>query len=209
MGEQRMSYIIFFPRSGACRVFESYNLAQANYPNHAILTSSNDIPLGEAHLWYENLFEYLDAEGKHFVYGMEAVTSKITPRTFWKPRYAEAKLTPIQFQSAFWDLANECGDKVSRHNVSNEQGRKGKRPMGFRIDLVRANEVLAASPKLPKQAVAIVRFLTEQEFDYYTRDEMIRLCNSVPFLQAIKTRQDPYRIWRYYSPTLHKLGVLK
>lgn len=201
-----MNYVVFFPRSGAVRVFDSYNLAQANYPNLPIITGPSDIPKDQVLTWYENLFEYLDAEGKHFNHGSTHVTAN--GKVFEKPRYAEDHFTAQNLQSMFWELAITCGNRVSRLNASNEI-RRGKRPVGFRIDLIRANEVLAANPKLPKQAMAIIRFLVEQEHDYYTRDEMIRLCNTVPFLQALKTRQDPYRIWRYYTPTLAKLGVVK
>lgn len=202
-----MTYAVFFPSTGAVRLFEAYNLAQATYPKQPILQGHHQVPRDKAHLWYERLFEYFDSEGKHFRHGTEAVT--VQSKTFWKPRYAEEKLDADLVAQAFWQLAETCGNKVTKYAANNQDGKKGKRKQGYTVDLVRANEVLAESPKMPTQALSIIRFLTEQEHDFYTRDEVIKMCNSVKFIQAMKTRQDPWRIWRYYTKDLIKLGVLK
>lgn len=199
-------YLVFFPQTGACRHFDSYNLAQASYPRQPILTGLDDIPVAKALHWYEQLFEYADSAGKHFTHGTTHVTHVQTKDTFPKVRTAEDLEEP-QLLTAFWNLALAVADRVTRDHT---KGRKGKRPTGYKIDLVKANEALAdTSLKIPDQARAIIAWLTNQEFDYYTREEMIRHCHSVIFLKAIKTKQDPWRVWRYYGPLLTKLGVLR
>lgn len=205
-------YVIFFPRTGAARVFESYNLAQATYPRMDVLAGPESVPASEALIWYEQLFEYLDAEGKHFQHGTTHVTlARDQSQMFPKVRVAEER-DALDLRETFWRLATTCGDRVTKYAPNNESVKRGKRKVtGYAIDLVRANAALVdpSIPQMPAQARAIVEFLTEQEFDHYTRDEMIRVCSSVAFLRKIKTRQDPWRIWRYYSPLLHRLGVIR
>jgi len=91
--------------------------------------------------------------------------------------------------------------------------KKRGRPTGFSIDLVQANVVLSAIKareiKAPAQVRAVIELLTNKEFDYYTADEMKRLCNSSEFYKAVCTEQDGWRIWRYYQPMLRELGVVK
>jgi len=202
-------YAVFFPQTGAVRVFESYNLAQATYPRQSILVGPDSVPADKALTWYEQLFEYLDAEGKHFVHGDSYVTSNEGRKTFPKIRTAET-WDANGIRQAFWELAVTCGNRVTKYAPNNETGKRGKKVTGYHIDLTRANEVLADTETLlPDQAKAIIRFLTEQEFDYYTRDEMIKTCNGVKFIQAVKTRQEPWRIWRYYAKTLSTPGLIK
>ena len=201
-----MPYIIYFPNTGTARVFESYNLAQANYPKQPILSGPNMVPPEKALEWYEALFENLDSAGTHFTYGTERVTSIKSSTTYPKPRYAEG-LDTKALQETFWRLAVDCGDRVNRHLRNNET--KGKRASGFRVDLVAANATLASQTPMPEQARSIIQFLTEQEYDFYTREEMIRTCHSLAFIKHVKTKQDPWRIFRYYGPLLTKLGVLK
>ncbi len=197
-------YVVFFARTGTARKFESYNLAQANYPNMPILAQPRDIPADYAITWYELLFEWVDSAGT-FKHGTDRVTYIPNASIHPKPRVVETK-TPSYAQEAFWKLAVAAASPVSVHN---QGGKRGKSPSSYAVDLPRANSVLASQEKMPAQAKAIIQFLVEQEFDFYTKEEMQKLCNHYRFIAAMKTQQDPWRIFRYYRPLLQSLGVLK
>ena len=61
---------------------------------------------------------------------------------------------------------------------------------------------------MPKQAAAIIRRLGEERHDFYSKEEMQRFMSSVKTLQAINTKQDPWRIFRYYRQVLISNKVL-
>jgi hypothetical protein len=186
-------YLVFFPTSGVCRKFDNFNLAQAAYPNRDVLVDPSTVSFKD----YEEFFEWVDSRDQ-FKHGQTHATHVLSSTVHPKPRHIE-NLPLSHTQSAFWELARVAADSVTKI------GRKN----GYTVDLPRIHELIAAQHKMPGQALSICQFLANQEYDYYTKEEMRALCASYRFIAAIDTRQNPWRIFRYYRPLLTQLGVLK
>jgi hypothetical protein len=215
-------FVTYFPNTGTCRVFDSYNLAEATYPRHPIIQEGGVLKAYSAFKkanptnaqtindWYELMFEWIDSTGKlQFVDGRSVKSP--SGKLHLRPKYHDDDPAEV-LAEAFWSLAMDCGNTVSALPAS-AQEKKGKRATGYSIDLVRANvvlaEIAAKSEKVPKQVKALIEVLTNEEFDFYTTAEMQKLCNSSRFYKAVDTTQDGWRIFRYYTPTLGRLGVIK
>lgn len=216
-------YIIFFPSTGVCRVFDSYNLAEATYPKQPIIQEGGVLaafnkfkranPKSEQtiHDWYEELFHWIDSQG-YLTQDSSGRFSRSPTNTIHKrPKYHDDD-TPETMAEAFWRLAVNAGNIVKAKPTASVEKKRG-RPTGYNIDLVQANVVLQAlqtrEMKAPAQVKQMIEFFTEQEFDYYTLAEMQRTCNSSAFSMKVKTVQDGWRIFRYYTPMLREMGVLK
>lgn len=216
-------FIIFFPQTGVCRVFESYNLAEATYPKQPIIQQGGVLAAFQKfkranpksdqtiHDWYEELFHWIDAAGNltHDSSGRFARASTGTMHK--RPKYHDDDDEQTMAE-AFWRLAINAGNMVRSMPAAASEKKRG-RPSGYSIDLVQANVALQALQtreiKAPAQVKQMIEFFTAQEFDYYTLPEMQKVCNSSAFYQAVKTTQDGWRIFRYYTPMLKEMGVLK
>ena len=211
-------FVVFFPATGACRVFDSYNMAEATYPRQPIMQKSTVETVFKKirakddtiHDWYERLFEWVDSSG--YLAFVDGVSVKSPSGSVHKrPKYHDDDDDPTMYV-AFWQLAVNAGNAVKKIPAAASEKKRG-RPAGYRIDLVQANVVLeqikTREVKVPAQVRSLIELFTEQEFDYYTLAEMQRLCNSSAFYKLITTKQDGWRIFRYYAPTMTQLGVLK
>jgi hypothetical protein len=220
-----MPYLIFFPSTGAVRLFNEYNLAQATYPHNPIIPDWQGV-LAQVkvankargrnedehtvHAWYEAMFEWIDATG-HLTF-VDGVEIKAPDGSLHKrPKYHDDDDAET-VAKAFWKLANASAKAITKQPLPSSEKKRG-RPTGYSIDLVQANVALDAirsrEVKVPEQVRAVIELLTNKEFDYYTADEMKRLCNSSEFYKKVRTEQDGWRIWRYYQPMLRELGVVK
>lgn len=215
-------FVVYFPQTGACRVFDSYNLAEATYPKQPIISSVDVLPSLVAkhnkqaktdltiHDWYESMFEFIDSTGS-----LEFVDGKVVKARngslHKRPKYHDDDPAEVLYK-AFWQLATNAGNIVKVQPAAASEKKRG-RPSGYRIDLVQANVVLEAVKtreiKVPLQVRQMIEFFTEQEFDYYTLAEMQKTCNSSAYYMHVKTTQDGWRIFRYYTPLMTELGVLK
>lgn len=188
-------YLIFFPETGVARKFRSYDQAQEHYPGHDVLAGPIAVPLDAVEYWYEQLFDWaVDRDS------LRVGTSQATSADGRHHPSPSNLDHPKTSREAFWRLAESVADTVSF-----------KKKDGYMVNLARCDSLLANRELevLPTQAWSIVEFFAEERRDYYTRDEMRRLCNTVAFLVKVKTRQDPWRIFRYYRPTLTHIGVLQ
>lgn len=216
-------FAIFFPSTGVCRIFESYNLAEATYPKQPIIQEGGVLatfqkfkranPKSDAtiHDWYEELFHWIDAAG-HLTQDSSGRFSRSPTGTMHKrPKYHDDDDEKTMAE-AFWKLAINAGNLVRSMPAAANEKKRG-RPAGYSIDLVQANVQLMAlnarEIKAPSQVKQMIEFFTEQEFDYYTLAEMQKITNSSAFYQKVKTTQDGWRIFRYYTPMLKEMGVLK
>lgn len=213
-----MAFVVFFPTTGACRVFDSYNLAEATYPKQPIIQKGGVLAAfrkyakqcDSIHDWYERLFEWVDSSG--YLSYVDGISVRSPSGSLHKrPKYHDSDDEQTMVVS-FWELAVNAGNHVKKLPAPASEKKRG-RPAGFRIDLVQANVVLenikTREVKVPAQVRAMIELFTKQEFDYYTLAEMQRLCNSSQFYQHINTKQDGWRIFRYYTPMMTELGVLK
>lgn len=217
-----MKAVIYFPSTGTARVFDSYNLAEATYPNNPIIANEHQVlavleKYNKAnrkneqtiHDWYENLFINMESTGRYKRNAAQTMM-EVGNSTFDRPKYLDDH-TPAQMAMAFWKLATSQ-TAVSKLIAPASEKKRG-RPTGYTIDLVQANVALEAIKvreiKVPLQVRQMIELFTKQEFDYYTLPEMQRLSNSSAFYAAVKTTQDGWRIFRYYTPILRELGVLK
>jgi hypothetical protein len=215
-------FIIFWPQTGVCRVFDSYNLAEATYPKQPIIQQGGVLAAFQKfkkanpkidktiHDWYEELFHWVDAAGYLTHDGsrnVKAPNGTVHKKPKWHDDDDEQTMA-----EAFWRLAINAGNMVRTMPAAASEKKRG-RPSGYSIDLVQANVQLMAlqtrEVKAPSQVKQMIEFFTAQEFDYYTLPEMQKICNSSAFYQTVKTTQDGWRIFRYYTPMLKEMGVLK
>jgi len=215
-------FVVYFPNMGTCRVFDSYNLAEATYPKQPIIQQGGVLAAFRAfkkanpkndqtiHDWYEKLFEWIDSTGR-----LEFIDGKIVKSPSGsihrRPKYHDDDDEQTMAE-AFWKLAINAGNFVRSQPAPANEKKRG-RTAGYSIDLVQANVQLSAlnarDIKAPAQVKQMLEFFTEQEHDYYTLAEMQRICNSPQFYMKVKTTQDGWRIFRYYTPMLKQMGVLK
>lgn len=217
-----MDCIIFFPATGIARKFNSYNLAQATYPKLDIMTNPTSVvevlkkflrtnPKSEAtiHDWYEALHINMEASGR-YERTPDQKNLIVGHLHFPIPKYLDDE-TAEHMADWFWKLA-VATPAIKAENTPSSMKRKG-RPTGFTIDLVMANVVLdrirARETKVPAQVRGIIEYLTQQEFDYYSAQEMQRAAESPAFHKQINSVQSGWRIWRYYTPLLRELEVIK
>jgi hypothetical protein len=202
-------------------VFDSLNLAEATYPRQPIIQNEFQLLAVLAnynktnrkddtiHDWYEALHINMEATGRYERNRAQTLLL-VSGQEFAVPKYLDDH-TPAQVAAQFWKLAT-AQPAVSRHILPSSEKRRG-RPTGYTIDLIRANEAIEAIRakviKMPKQVVGILQVLVGEEFDFYTAAEMQRLANTARFYKHVSTTQDGWRIFRYYTPQLRELGVLK
>ena len=103
-----------------------------------------------------------------------------------------------------WELAMDAGDKV---RSAPQQESLPPLRKGFVINLPSIKAVLADTT-IPKQARALAQLFLTEQFDFYTSEEMRTLMKTQRAYAALKTRQDAWRIFRYYRPTLVTNGVI-
>lgn len=215
-------FIIFWPQTGVCRVFDSYNLAEATYPKQPIIQQDGVLaafqkfkkanPKSEQtiHDWYEELFHWVDSAG-YLTHDGTKTAKAPNGTTHKKPKWHDDDDEQTMAE-AFWKLAINAGNAVKTMPAAASEKKRG-RPSGYNIDLVQANVQLMALQtrdiKAPAQVKQMIEFFTEQEFDYYTLAEMQKIANSSAFYKKVKTSQDGWRIFRYYTPMLREMGVLK
>ena len=207
-----MKTIKFAPQTGATRLFLSYNLAQEWFPNaHLIVRPSgfNDvvnhkgepIPL---HYQYNAMFNWrprllcLD-ENTYFNKDHEIL---VAPHSFHQ-------LDESEQLDMLWRLAWSIGNLVTAppygSEVKHNPTAQAVLRQGFVIDLDAAEQ--AHDTDLPKQAKAIAAGLHKAQYDFYTESEMREFMLNLVAERVLKTKQDPWRILRYYRKDLTHHGV--
>jgi hypothetical protein len=209
-----MKVMAFYWQTGSTRLFHSLNLAQTWLPNSRELYFSPKDLLDrrkpeELLLGYEGLFwwsyerDLLHFDTEHAIYAKTpdgTMTYELVPHPRNGPRLSDSELA-----ETIWRVGWILGDLVTRPPNARSMP-------GFLVDLKRCKAVLAEwegkTLKLPKQAAMIVSRLVEESYDFYTEDEMVKFMEGWKTVKAINTKQDPWRIFRYYRPALTELGVL-
>ena len=193
-----MEAILLNERTGTMRVFSSLNLAEAIFGIGRPITGPTDLlkryPGDKLYVIYENCYAWCNER-------------KPIPNTFVTPRQAWDMLDTKQVADSIWVLGRELGDRTTR--IPKVQEGDGKpTSAAYVVDLRMAQAILASKKDLVKQARQLIQVLVNEGYDFYTKTEIRRVLNSPKACQTIKSRQDNWRIFRYYRPILKDLGVL-
>ncbi len=204
-------YYLIFERTGSARVFASLNLAQEWYGNK-VRYYTGPKALMERFADYELLDLYTNLVSWHW----DKVLHDGSPtqpgpiyskknRMFFPHPHNCGSLDKSELAKTILQFCDECAEHVGK------PPRAEQKP-GYTIDLKKAKQVMDAHEhgqlKVPKQVMGLVDALVDASFDFYTKEEMRSTCNTVAFLRRLKTKQDPWRIFRYYTPQLVELGVV-
>lgn len=182
-----MNYLVVFPTTGVCRAFTHFNLIQEWY-------NACTAPV----LRPSDLADLRDHKGK--VIPLSEVHMNIARRNHSNVGYDGDPETT-------WKMAHAVAEVINRPprqdpNPSPQQVLR----QGFLVDLNTAKT--AIEEKMPKQAKVIVQCLIKAGYDFYTETEMRQLMLQAQADRVLKTKQDPWRILRYYRPLLSNMGVL-
>ena len=198
---------VIFMETGVVRLFDSYNQAQAIFPNceHRFVTRPSELVAK---------FKLPRTYERVLAWALERADERVGPAPtnwMWPP---SPGWTDADYANRIWSLAMECGDMTrSSFVISQPAEGKMKRDPGYVINVDLAKTIYQGwvdkTVKLPKQAVMIAKWFADEGYDFYTKDEMLRNSSKVSFILAIATKQDPWRILRYYTPALVALGVIK
>lgn len=191
-----MLTIAFFPQTGSVRLFQSYNLAQEWFPSHYLITRPHE-------------FHDHPVPGNTPKFTAEECYQSMAARHSDKVPYGFRDLH-IDPGEACFALAEIVGERVNTAPYA-AYARLDDAPTsvlkrGFNIDLVKAKAAMEA--KIPKQARVLARVLYEAQHDFYTKDEMQKFVGSPAVWTKLNTKQDPWRIFRYYRNHLVQHGAI-
>lgn len=201
-----------FARTGVVRLFKSYNMAQAVFPGfaHGLFTRSSEIKGRTTPEQQRKTFDMVLAWAEDRG-GSDERCPMLSPRhQHWFDNYQDY---PDDLPAAIWELAFAYGDWTRRATLGNEEdGAPAARKAGYTVDLEACRRLItdvgSGSISAPRQSVAIAQVLVNEGFDFFTAEELQALTRTVRFIVAMKTKQDPWRIMRYYSPLLVQHGCI-
>ena len=216
-----MKTIKFSPGTGATRLFKSYNLAQEWFPNALLVVRPSMFHGFVDHRRFPIPIENMYAD--MFNWGLDRDAYVVLDENTFISKRNKVPIThPRSFHNLddkdqhMWDLAWEIGDLVETppyHAYSTQKSNSHSvLAAGFVVDLQAAQQTIdlveKKQIKLPKQAVAIAKRFIDEQFDFYTSEEMRKFMSSSRTVMAINTRQDPWRIFRYYRKALISNKIL-
>lgn len=103
-----------------------------------------------------------------------------------------------------WGQAN--GDRVERAGTARSDAREELYTVN--VQLLKDPDMEGLIKTLPHQARVIAKALADAEKTSYTVEELSSLGNRLVASTQLKTKQDPFRVIRYYMPTLYDLGLV-
>ena len=201
---------VIFQETGVVRLFNSYNLAQAVFPNceHRFFNRPSELAakLGpqKLRLNYERVLAWC----------LDRSDRKVGPTVTHWHWPVPVDWSDADIANELWRLATMCGDLTKGTNtLSAPEDGKMKIVPGYVIELSIAKQLFDdwanKLESIPKQAAMIAKWFADEGYDFYTKDEMVKCTGKVSFIMAISTKQDPWRIMRYYTPLLERYGVIK
>ena len=208
--------ILLHTRTGICRSFKSYDLAfmwvhERREHEKYIFTGPDDfnwMSSSDRKVLYPLLEDWADWRWR----GRGKPQKSLIPYSVFADRSREGQ------NGYFWRAVNDIADPVtvSPHWISGG---------GVIIDLDKCNELLlqkkwvsldVKAPHLPPrerypahQMVDIVKALRAKDETYMTEETLEKFIRSYSVTKILDTRQDNWRIFRYYRPVLEQLGVLR
>ena len=107
-----------------------------------------------------------------------------------------------------WDILKQEADWVENPPPWVRETEKVKRQKVYHIDLDKAKEALSHDDMRIKQLKALIQLLINEDAMMLMEEEIKSLVNSTKFFKLTKTKQDPWRIFRYYRQWLIEYGVI-
>lgn len=108
-----------------------------------------------------------------------------------------------------WDILKNEADWVEEPPSWVKQTEEGKKQKVYHIDLDRAKLALEHNDMRIKQLKALVQLLINEDAMLLTEEEVKALVTSSKFYKLAKTKQDPWRIFRYYRQWLVEYDVIR
>ena len=166
------------------------------------------------------LFETLENVGKFYQWCIYRSNVYVRPEQL-AAKHTSAKLlemckalnldtenkTSIELSKMLWKYCQETGDKVVKAVVAAEEAEE-KDVYTVRIDLLRDSKVWALVETLPLQAKIIAAALRDTGASMYNEDELSDFAKDLVKRGILKTKQDPFRVVRYYAPQFSDIGVM-
>lgn len=112
----------------------------------------------------------------------------------------------LELAELLWHKLQAIGQHVTR--FAPQQANHSAQSDKYRWDLTKL-KLEWTEVKLPKQARNIIAEVIDAEVSAYTVKEMDDFCRHINARGKLKTKQDPFRIFRYYAPVYYDHGWLQ
>lgn len=196
--------VIFYRETYAVRLFSTVAAAKRHFPS-AFVAKKQCVFLDSDALYKSFTVTQLKAHLR------ELTTRRVHPlydardKAVDCPEHDPASQRDVA--RALWDVLQSVGDRVLKEPGAAKSRQKDL----YKFDLAAMSspEGLEAASKLPKQAkqvIAEIRTLAISELTEKQADELMR---QMVARGALKTKQDPLRIFQFYAPAMHDLGFVE
>jgi hypothetical protein len=117
--------------------------------------------------------------------------------------------TPLEQSRLLWVYCQTNGDRVTHTSSKrNSLTEHDEDTYTIRVDLLHDPLIQALIGTMPRQAQVIAENLREDRKTIYTETELEKFAGKLVQLGKLTTKQDPFRVVRYYAPTLADIGVM-
>lgn len=126
---------------------------------------------------------------------------------------SQANLSPLPLSALedrlylgeqFWTLCQAIGDKIRKPNRPVEDDSL----FTIRRDRIESEDGVVLRESFVKQKRTLVEGLLTLKKEKVTEDELRLLMGDLVKMGKLKTKQDPWRIFKYYAPELGDIGML-
>jgi hypothetical protein len=115
----------------------------------------------------------------------------------------------LEVATILWNHYQQHGDRVTNRRLNLSSNSADEDKYLVRVDLLKDERVAELLTTLPKQAQVIAKALADAERSTYTEEELVKFSSDLLLTGKLKTKQDPFRVVRYYAPALYDLGVMR
>lgn len=116
--------------------------------------------------------------------------------------------TPIELARKLWALLQEHADPVVEKLKKSKSNAMEDDKYHVRVDLLLDPNYKEQIDGLVKQARMIAQELGKAQKTTYTVPEMTTFMRDMHAKKILKTKQDPFRIFRYYAPIFSDMGLV-
>jgi hypothetical protein len=154
----------------------------------------------------DDLIERLSESDMNQIFQKYSTPEKLNEIKSWLPVYTSDKQTfgylwtfmRTHVEPSYWDKPGSKVERISRK-------KKDDRLYVYQ----KIENFDKAILKLPTQAQCLARILKDEQRSKWTEPELKAVVTKASYSKALKTRQDPWRIFQYYRNDLMDLGLVR
>lgn len=120
----------------------------------------------------------------------------------------DANATGLDLSRHVWALCQQVGDRIQGHKLAAHNADTHRDKYAINLNLLKSGESQAIIENLPKQARIIALALAMAERMSYSEDELNGFARDLILTGQLKTKQNAFRVVRYYAPVLAELGFM-